>query len=345
MGKLTAVLALPLLLLGLAVVGLGSASPASAAITTSLSLSPTTVAKGGSTYVEIRSSAQPRVLVLQELAGSRWVTAQELPAYRNYGFRLAAGSVDRTRTLRVATKASNGAWSTSRTATLTVGAGSPAQPSTSFSTTTPSVAVGGTIGFEARSSAAPDAGSFQLQERRDGVWTRVASLPSYRNYGFTHAAGATAGTRTFRTVATVGGTWVGSNWVNVTVTGGTSGNPQLDAARAQILRDTNEARAANGLPPLHGLAALHNTAQGWAAHMARTGEFRHNPSSTSTYPSGWRRAGENIAYGYDAESVVDAWMNSTGHRANILGDYTHLGIGVAWNAQGTPYYVQNFAKY
>ena len=57
-----------------------------------------------------------------------------------------------------------------------------------------------------------------------------------------------------------------------------------------------------------------------------------------------RRAGENIAWGYrSASEVVDAWMDSPGHRANILNcGAKSIGAGVAWAKDGTPYYTQVF---
>ena len=59
----------------------------------------------------------------------------------------------------------------------------------------------------------------------------------------------------------------------------------------------------------------------------------------------YRTAGENIAMGQKtAESVMNGWMNSSGHRANILGNgYKKIGVGYAVNAKGTPYWVQIFA--
>ena len=56
-----------------------------------------------------------------------------------------------------------------------------------------------------------------------------------------------------------------------------------------------------------------------------------------------RTAGENIAYGYSsAESVMNGWMNSAGHKANILkSSYTQIGVGVVEN-RGTLYWVQLF---
>lgn len=339
MRKVTAFLALPVVLACMAAALLSGIAPAHAA-TTRLTISPGTALVGQQVSIAVRNDFTPRAgnFRLQERHGSGWHTARELPSYRNYGFTFALGAATGARTFRVAAKAPSGAWVLSNSVTISVVAGT-----TNLAVSPTSVRAGGSLLVEARSSRAPDPGTFRLQERRGSAWVTIANLPAYRNYGFNHPAGATPGTRTLRTIARMAGVWMGSNEVRVSVAA--SGNPQLDAARAHILADTNAARARAGLPALLPLAGLHTTAQNWAAHLARTGEFRHNPSSTSTYPAGWSRAGENIAQGYDAESVVDAWLNSSGHRANILGDFTHLGVGVAWDAQGRPYYVQNFATY
>lgn len=57
------------------------------------------------------------------------------------------------------------------------------------------------------------------------------------------------------------------------------------------------------------------------------------------------QAGENVAYGYkDIESVVKGWMNSSGHRANILGHYNLTGIAIAYDERHRPYYTQIFAN-
>ncbi len=58
----------------------------------------------------------------------------------------------------------------------------------------------------------------------------------------------------------------------------------------------------------------------------------------------YRAAGENIAYGQrSAEQVMEGWMNSSGHRANILNaQYTAIGVGVYRSASGTLHWVQLF---
>ncbi|MBC7763121.1 MAG: DUF4214 domain-containing protein [Candidatus Saccharibacteria bacterium] len=107
----------------------------------------------------------------------------------------------------------------------------------------------------------------------------------------------------------------------------------------------NAARAQTGLQPLIHNLALEQVAQAWAAQMAASNTMSHNPSMTSQIPSGWTTAGENVARGQaDGLSVHNAWMNSPGHRANILGNYTDIGIAFL-SSGGTTWSVEVFAGY
>lgn len=58
--------------------------------------------------------------------------------------------------------------------------------------------------------------------------------------------------------------------------------------------------------------------------------------------------GENVAYSYlvkdHLQTAVDGWMNSKGHRENILGDFNETGIGIVFSSQGHCYLTQVFAK-
>lgn len=117
------------------------------------------------------------------------------------------------------------------------------------------------------------------------------------------------------------------------------------SARSQILADTNAARAKQGLPALSVNADMNSVAQKWAKKMAAANALEHNANYSSQIPAGWTRAGENIAVGFDDDSVTGAWMDSTGHRANILGDYTRIGIGYFVDSDGREWAVQDFAKY
>ena len=81
--------------------------------------------------------------------------------------------------------------------------------------------------------------------------------------------------------------------------------------------------------------------------MSHTGTDGSNPGDRIAR-AGYRFSawGENVAIGYpDAASVMDGWMNSPGHRANILsGNVTEIGIGLAYAADGTPYWTMDLAR-
>ena len=89
----------------------------------------------------------------------------------------------------------------------------------------------------------------------------------------------------------------------------------------------NQARAARGVPKLTTRSTLVSVARNWAATMASQAKLYHNPRLTSAV-SNWRYVGENVGYGPDALTVHVAFMNSPGHRANILDrDYSEVGVG------------------
>jgi hypothetical protein len=97
---------------------------------------------------------------------------------------------------------------------------------------------------------------------------------------------------------------------------------------SSILSAVNSARAGAGRRPLSLRSDLSAVAYRWSQHMAATGTLAHNPSLTRQVTH-WRWVGENVGYGPDWRAVEVAFMNSPGHRANILDrDYTQIGIGV-----------------
>ncbi|MEU4468664.1 CAP domain-containing protein [Streptomyces sp. NPDC024017] len=121
------------------------------------------------------------------------------------------------------------------------------------------------------------------------------------------------------------------------------------AAAAQVLSLVNEERAKVGCSPVAASSALAGLAQSYSEDMAARGFFDHTDPDGRTP---WDRAekagisnlgGENIARGQaDAAAVMDAWMNSPGHRANILNcDFKTLGVGVELGSGG-PWWTQNF---
>jgi uncharacterized protein YkwD len=59
----------------------------------------------------------------------------------------------------------------------------------------------------------------------------------------------------------------------------------------------------------------------------------------------WGSAAENVASGFtSAQSVFNGWMNSPGHRDNILSNHVHMGVGAATGGDGVMYWTQKFAS-
>ncbi|WP_084127185.1 S-layer homology domain-containing protein [Demequina sp. NBRC 110054] len=81
--------------------------------------------------------------------------------------------------------------------------------------------------------------------------------------------------------------------------------------------------------------------------------MKHNPNYSSQIPDGWTSAGENVGWacGYStavdaAKAIQKAWKNSEGHLENMLGSYSHIGVGFAWDSgTGCAFATQNFGKY
>ena len=119
---------------------------------------------------------------------------------------------------------------------------------------------------------------------------------------------------------------------------------------AEVLRLVNAERRKAGLAELSGgPAALNNAAQKRAQEIvARFDHKRPNGSSCFTvleeYGVASMARGENIAVGYlRPADVMAAWMNSSGHKANILGNFNRLGVGV-YERNGRLYWVQLFIR-
>ena len=114
---------------------------------------------------------------------------------------------------------------------------------------------------------------------------------------------------------------------------------------SEVLDLVNAERAKNGLAPLTLDTELTSNANVRAKEIVEV--FSHTrPNGESCFTAvtvDWMSVGENIAMGYPTpEAVMNGWMNSDGHRKNILnGGFTKIGIGV-YSSGGTLYWVQLF---
>ncbi|MCA1030251.1 CAP domain-containing protein [Bacillus timonensis] len=115
----------------------------------------------------------------------------------------------------------------------------------------------------------------------------------------------------------------------------------LSEFEAKVVELTNVERRKQGLPDLQADTPLSNVAREKSNDMQAKGYFSHtSPTYGSPFDMmrdfgiSYNTAGENIAKGQQsAEQVVQSWMNSEGHRKNILSrDFTHIGVG--YNSSG-----------
>ncbi|NBM16973.1 CAP domain-containing protein [Streptomyces sp. GC420] len=166
--------------------------------------------------------------------------------------------------------------------------------------------------------------------------SRPVHDPSLRHVGVAHALDARSGDMYWTAV-----------WAQP------FGADGLARTTAEVVALTNRERSAAGLRPLAADPRLATAAQAYSGDMAARGFYSH------TSPEGlepWDRAraagcthrgvGENIACGQrSAAEVVRGWMDSPGHRANILrAGFTHIGVGFAGGGPAGTYWTQLFGK-
>jgi uncharacterized protein YkwD len=123
---------------------------------------------------------------------------------------------------------------------------------------------------------------------------------------------------------------------------------------AEVVKLTNDQRTAKGCPALRVDDRLVAAARAHSADMVTANYFSHTGSDGSNFVAREAAAGypkksasaENIAWGYRTpKDVVTGWMNSSGHRANILNCASvAVGVGLAYNAAGAPYWTQDFGR-
>ncbi|MHC1694266.1 MAG: SafA/ExsA family spore coat assembly protein [Eubacteriales bacterium] len=127
----------------------------------------------------------------------------------------------------------------------------------------------------------------------------------------------------------------------------------LSAYEAEVVRLTNIERTNRGLGALTTDWQLARVARYKSTDMINKNYFSHTSPTygspfqmMSSFGLKYSSAAENIAYGQKTpREVVTAWMNSAGHRANILsGSYSHIGVGAAKKSNGTLYWTQMFMR-
>ncbi|WP_042401479.1 CAP domain-containing protein, partial [Geomicrobium sp. JCM 19037] len=130
-----------------------------------------------------------------------------------------------------------------------------------------------------------------------------------------------------------------------------TGNDSMSQFEQEVVDLTNEERTSRGLEPLEAYTDLSDVARVKSEDMRDNNYFSHDSprygspfDMMNEFGIDYRSAGENIAAGQTSpEQVVNGWMNSDGHRANILDpQYTHIGVGHAEGGSYGQYWTQMF---
>jgi uncharacterized protein YkwD len=117
----------------------------------------------------------------------------------------------------------------------------------------------------------------------------------------------------------------------------------------QVMTLVNNYRISMGLNKLEKIDYISIKSEEHDNYMISIGAVNHNyfqdRYENLVQVVGAKNVSENLAYNYATpESVVNAWLNSSGHKANIEGDFTHFGISIRTNSEGKKYYTNIFVK-
>ena len=117
----------------------------------------------------------------------------------------------------------------------------------------------------------------------------------------------------------------------------------------ELLDEVNAYRVSVGLNPLEIIEHISYKSSEHNAYMLANQTVTHagfdERKSNLQEVLGAYRVGENVAFAYStAQATVTAWANSTGHKANLEGDYTHFGAAIKMDDQGRKYYTNMFIK-
>jgi uncharacterized protein YkwD len=127
-------------------------------------------------------------------------------------------------------------------------------------------------------------------------------------------------------------------------------NYTYSSSELQTMKLINDYRISVGLNALQKINYISVQSEQHDNYMIANNVVNHDGfvdrSDNIIKTQGAKTVGENIAYNYNTpEAAVNAWLNSPGHKENIVGNYTHFGISIRENAvTGKKYYTNIFAK-
>lgn len=125
--------------------------------------------------------------------------------------------------------------------------------------------------------------------------------------------------------------------------------PQTKTIEIEIMELINDHRLSIGLNPLHNIDIIKAQAFNHTDYMIEHDNVSHDNFYQRKLflesSLGARNVSENVAYGFtSAQTVVNAWLNSPNHKANIEGNFTDFDLSADQNAEGDWYYTNIFVK-
>ncbi|PKH68385.1 CAP domain-containing protein [Flavobacterium sp. ALD4] len=127
-------------------------------------------------------------------------------------------------------------------------------------------------------------------------------------------------------------------------------NYSYSSSELETMKLINNYRVSIGLSSLEKINYISGESEGHNNYMITNNVVNHdgfvNRSENIIKTLGAKTVGENIAYNYSSpQAAVNAWLNSPGHKENMVGNFTHFGISIRENAvTGKKYYTNIFAK-
>ncbi len=108
--------------------------------------------------------------------------------------------------------------------------------------------------------------------------------------------------------------------------------PAFAGTEGRLVARMNAERSARGLAPLRVYGDLVGDARAHSRRMMEEGRLFHN-GNLGAVTTGWEALGENVGVGPSVDAIHEAFMASSSHRRNILGDFNYVGVGVVQEAE------------
>ena len=113
---------------------------------------------------------------------------------------------------------------------------------------------------------------------------------------------------------------------------------------ADFYKRINSLRSSTGVAALSRSGDLDSLARSWAKWMGTNSKLAHSKNPSKLVGNGWASAGETVGKGGSVKSVFEAFKASGGHHSIMVGDFTHIGVGVWVDGKGTVWTAHLFGK-